>query len=118
MPRIVESARRPYQAIPRSVSGLYGRSLHRDHDGEWEYNLAWKALESWPVYAGWLPAGEQRRVWDQCRALAAGPVPSGLLDSRGRGERGAVRLAEPRAPDGRRMPLTETDKDERRQWQT
>ena len=49
-------ARRPYQAIPRSVSGLYGRSLHRDHDGEWEFNLDWKPLESWPVYAGWLRA--------------------------------------------------------------
>jgi len=23
----------------------------------------------------WLPADEQRRVWDQCRALAGGPVP-------------------------------------------
>ena len=49
-------ARRPYQAIPRSVSGLYGRSLHVDHGGEWEFNLAWKPLESWPVYAGWLRA--------------------------------------------------------------
>jgi len=24
---------------------------------------------------GWLPPEEQRRVWEQCRALAAGPVP-------------------------------------------
>ena len=49
-------ARRPYQAIPRNVSGLYGRSLHKDYDGEWEYNLAWKPIESFPVYAGWLRA--------------------------------------------------------------
>ena len=26
-------ARRPYQSIPRHVSGLYGRSLHADFDG-------------------------------------------------------------------------------------
>jgi alpha-beta hydrolase superfamily lysophospholipase len=49
-------ARRPYLAIPREVSGLYARSLHRDHDGEWDFDLAWKPLESWPVYAGWLRA--------------------------------------------------------------
>jgi alpha-beta hydrolase superfamily lysophospholipase len=49
-------ARRPRQEIPRSVSGLYTRSLHRDHDGEWNFDLAWKPVESWPVYAGWLRA--------------------------------------------------------------
>jgi alpha-beta hydrolase superfamily lysophospholipase len=38
------------------VSGFYARSLHRDHDGEWDFDLAWKPLESWPVYAGWLRA--------------------------------------------------------------
>jgi alpha-beta hydrolase superfamily lysophospholipase len=49
-------ARRPYLSIPREVSGFYARSLHRDHDGEWDFDLAWKPLESWPVYAGWLRA--------------------------------------------------------------
>lgn len=49
-------ARRPYLAIPRDVSGFYARSLHRDHDGEWEFDLEWKPLQSWPVYAGWLRA--------------------------------------------------------------
>ncbi len=49
-------ALRPYLSIPREVSGFYARSLHRDHDGEWSFDLAWKPLESWPVYAGWLRA--------------------------------------------------------------
>jgi alpha-beta hydrolase superfamily lysophospholipase len=49
-------ARRPYMTIPRNVSGVYAQSLHRDHRGEWDFNLAWKPLESWPVYAGWLRA--------------------------------------------------------------
>ena len=49
-------ARRPFLAIPRDVSGFYARSLHRDHEGEWDFDLAWKPLESWPVYAGWLRA--------------------------------------------------------------
>jgi alpha-beta hydrolase superfamily lysophospholipase len=46
----------PRREIPRSVAGLYGRSLHRAHGGEWDYDLSWKPLESWPVYAGWLRA--------------------------------------------------------------
>ena len=49
-------ARRPYLTIPRDVSGFYARSLHRDHDGEWDFDLTWKPLESQPVYAGWLRA--------------------------------------------------------------
>jgi alpha-beta hydrolase superfamily lysophospholipase len=49
-------ARRPYQSIPRNVSGLYGKSLHREHAGEWDFDLAWKPLESWPVFAGWVRA--------------------------------------------------------------
>ncbi len=49
-------ARRPYQAIPRNVTGFYAMSLHRDHHGEWPFDLAWKPIESWPVYAGWLRA--------------------------------------------------------------
>jgi alpha-beta hydrolase superfamily lysophospholipase len=46
----------PMRAIPRSVSGLYARSLHRDHEGEWDFDLAWKPLESFVVYTGWMRA--------------------------------------------------------------
>jgi alpha-beta hydrolase superfamily lysophospholipase len=49
-------ARSPMRAIPHKVSGLYGRSLHRDHEGEWDFDLTWKPVTSWPVYAGWLRA--------------------------------------------------------------
>lgn len=48
--------RRPYLVVPRTVSGLYAQSLHREHRGEWDFNLAWKPLEGWPAYAGWLRA--------------------------------------------------------------
>jgi alpha-beta hydrolase superfamily lysophospholipase len=43
-------------AIPRKVTGLYARSLHVEHEGEWPFDLAWKPLQSWPVYAGWIRA--------------------------------------------------------------
>ena len=48
--------RQPKREIRRSVPGFYTRSLHRDHEGEWEFDLAWKPVASWPVYAGWLRA--------------------------------------------------------------
>ncbi len=49
-------ARRPYQVLPRTVAGVYAESLHVDHRGEWEFDLSWKPLESFPVRAGWLRA--------------------------------------------------------------
>jgi alpha-beta hydrolase superfamily lysophospholipase len=48
--------RRPLQEIKRDVRGLYAMSLHRDHEGEWDFDLAWKPLESFRVHAGWLRA--------------------------------------------------------------
>jgi alpha-beta hydrolase superfamily lysophospholipase len=42
--------------VPRKVSGIYARSLHIEHEGEWPFDLAWKPLQSWPVYAGWIRA--------------------------------------------------------------
>ncbi len=49
-------ARRPRRLIPRKVSGVYTQSLHRDHHGEFDFNLDWKPVESYPVYVGWLRA--------------------------------------------------------------
>ncbi|MGI9155831.1 MAG: alpha/beta hydrolase [Marmoricola sp.] len=46
----------PMRAHTRDVSGLYARSLHRDHEGEWDFDLHWKPLESFTVYFGWLRA--------------------------------------------------------------
>jgi alpha-beta hydrolase superfamily lysophospholipase len=48
--------RRPMREIPREIVTVYGESLHREHSGEWDYDLTWKTLESWPVRAGWLRA--------------------------------------------------------------
>ena len=42
--------------IPREVTGFYARSLHRDHEGDWDFDLTWKPVESFPVRAGWLRA--------------------------------------------------------------
>jgi alpha-beta hydrolase superfamily lysophospholipase len=72
-------ARQPDRELPRSVTGLYGRSLHRDHGGEWDYDLAWKPLESWPVRAGWLRA--VRRGHAAVRRGLSLDVPTLVLSS-------------------------------------
>ena len=55
--------RDPYRIIPAPALGLYGQSLHREHRGEWTYDLAWKPILGFPPRAGWLAAirrGQQR----------------------------------------------------------
>ncbi|MGA8256068.1 MAG: alpha/beta hydrolase [Nocardioides sp.] len=49
----------PLREIPRTVDGFYGRSLHREYEGEWDFDLTWKPVESFPVRAGWLRAVRQ-----------------------------------------------------------
>jgi alpha-beta hydrolase superfamily lysophospholipase len=46
----------PMRIFPRTISGVYAQSLHRDHAGEWDFDLTWKPLDSFPVRFGWLRA--------------------------------------------------------------
>lgn len=46
----------PMRELGRDVNGFYPRSLHRDHEGEWDFSLDWKPLGSYPVRFGWLRA--------------------------------------------------------------
>jgi alpha-beta hydrolase superfamily lysophospholipase len=41
---------------PGDGIGGYGASLHRDYDGEFDYNLQWKPLGGFPITFGWLRA--------------------------------------------------------------
>ncbi len=72
-------SRRPKLHVKRQVSGVYARSLHRDHEGEWDFDLDLKPLSSFPVYAGWLKA-----IRDGHARLHAGlqvPAPVLVLSS-------------------------------------
>ncbi|HEY1134711.1 MAG TPA: alpha/beta hydrolase [Nocardioides sp.] len=69
----------PHRVLPRTVSGLYGRSLHRDHEGEFDYDLRWKPLESVPVQLGWLRAVRRAHA-ELHRGLSVG-VPVLVLAS-------------------------------------
>lgn len=56
--------RRPYAVLPTGSSDLYVRSIHRELDGDWEFDRELKPTPSTPIRAGWL-AGirkAQRRV--------------------------------------------------------
>ncbi|MCX4744658.1 alpha/beta hydrolase [Kitasatospora sp. NBC_01287] len=42
--------------LPAPLNPHYVHSLHRDHRGEWDFDLAFKPAEGFPMYAGWLAA--------------------------------------------------------------
>ncbi|MEU4577575.1 alpha/beta hydrolase [Nonomuraea sp. ATR24] len=50
--------------LPLGSSSVYGHSLHRDHHGEWDYDLDLKPLGGFHVHATWLAAirRAQRRL--------------------------------------------------------
>lgn len=51
-----QSRRNPYARFPKGIERAYGESLHREHRGEWAYNLEWKPLEVSGTAVGWLHA--------------------------------------------------------------
>ena len=51
--------RKPFSALPQKLGSTYGRTLHKDQNGEWDYDLTWKPLEGYTIYAGWVRAISQ-----------------------------------------------------------
>ncbi|BBX39195.1 alpha/beta hydrolase [Mycobacterium simiae] len=47
---------RAKSVVRPSSKGGYGTTLHRDYDGEFEYDLQWKPLGGFPITVGWLNA--------------------------------------------------------------
>jgi alpha-beta hydrolase superfamily lysophospholipase len=46
----------PTMALPMSENELYGQSLHRSYQGEWDYDLSLKRIDSQPIRPGWTRA--------------------------------------------------------------
>jgi alpha-beta hydrolase superfamily lysophospholipase len=44
------------RVVRASSKGGYGLTLHRDYDGEFDYNLQWKPVGGFPITAGWIYA--------------------------------------------------------------
>lgn len=71
---------RKMQVIRRPVAeGGYGSTLHRDHAGEFDYDLEWKPLGGFPVTFGWINAIRRAQARLH-RGLDVG-VPSLILRS-------------------------------------
>ncbi|MCD0452773.1 alpha/beta hydrolase [Actinocorallia sp. API 0066] len=47
---------RPLAKLPAPLSSVYVTTIHRDFDGEWDFDLKLKPFEGFPVRAGWLAA--------------------------------------------------------------
>lgn len=47
---------RPKWVARPPKEGGYGCTLHRDYDGEFDYNLQWKPVGGFPVTFGWIHA--------------------------------------------------------------
>lgn len=46
----------PFMNNPRAVLPAYVRSLHRNWEGEWDFDLSLKPLMGFPAYFGWVRA--------------------------------------------------------------
>lgn len=46
----------PFFSIQGGFTDEYGKSLHKDYYGEWDYNLKWKPNAAPAIYLGWIRA--------------------------------------------------------------
>ncbi len=46
----------PFLNDPKALKPVYIRSIHRDFDGEWDFDLRLKPLHGFPAYFGWIGA--------------------------------------------------------------
>jgi alpha-beta hydrolase superfamily lysophospholipase len=44
----------PYTVAQKYIFEGYGKSIHKDFNGEWDYNLNWKPIKGFPAYFKWL----------------------------------------------------------------
>lgn len=44
----------PYAIAQKHMPAAYGENLHKDFNGEWDYNLKWKPIKGFPAYYIWL----------------------------------------------------------------
>lgn len=46
----------PFMKDPKGLRREYPVSLHKDHEGEWDFDLKLKPIEGFPVFFGWIGA--------------------------------------------------------------
>ncbi len=46
----------PFSKVNGTIPRAYGQSLHKDYNGEWDYNLDWKPVDGFSTYFAWIVA--------------------------------------------------------------
>jgi alpha-beta hydrolase superfamily lysophospholipase len=46
----------PFSKLDKAISPVYGKSVHKNYYGEWDFNLKWKPINGFPAYFSWLVA--------------------------------------------------------------
>lgn len=64
----------PYAALKDAVPAAYGNSLHKDHGGEWDYNLEFKPIRGFPTYFMWFKAVTRGHKYLQTKSNITVPV--------------------------------------------
>ena len=68
-----------YANLPNALSPLYPKSIHKDHLGEWDFNLDYKPIKGFPAYFRWLLAIKSAQ--DEVKAGLGITIPILLLHS-------------------------------------
>lgn len=66
----------PYLNDPHAVSPVYPKSLHRNYQGEWDFDLRLKPIEGFPAYYGWIRAIRRAHARAQAGLAVRCPVLS------------------------------------------
>ena len=46
----------PYANLPKAIDPIYAMSVHKEHTGEWDFDISFKPIEGFPAYFAWLNA--------------------------------------------------------------
>jgi alpha-beta hydrolase superfamily lysophospholipase len=46
----------PNMVLPKGLGSVYGESIHKDHHGEWDFDLKMKPVAGFPIHFGWMRA--------------------------------------------------------------
>ena len=46
----------PYAKVDKGPSSIYTKSIHKDYNGEWDFNLDWKPIDGFAMYFKWFIA--------------------------------------------------------------
>lgn len=53
----------PWANVPKAVHPHYPMSIHKDHHGEWDFDLAKKPIDGFPAYFSFLSAIRKAQKW-------------------------------------------------------